>query len=230
MSASSHAFKEAVYEQFARIAKALSSPRRIELLDLLAQCSRTVEGLAQCTGMSTANTSQHLQVLRAAGLVEHEKQGVFVWYRLADLTVAEFLLTLRRLASERLAEVERILHQFVPDREPLQAVTREALTARVRRGDVVVLDVRPLEEYQAGHLPGALSIPLDELERRLGELPRDREVVAYCRGPYCLLAVEAAALLREHGFAAMRLDAGVQEWRAQGFALETGGPAAAASN
>jgi rhodanese-related sulfurtransferase/DNA-binding transcriptional ArsR family regulator len=219
MSASSHAFKEAVYEQFARIAKALSSPRRIELLDLLAQCSRTVEGLAQ-----------HLQVLRAAGLVEHEKQGVFVWYRLADLTVAEFLLTLRRLASERLAEVERILHQFVPDREPLQAVTREALTARVRRGDVVVLDVRPLEEYQAGHLPGALSIPLDELERRLGELPRDREVVAYCRGPYCLLAVEAAALLREHGFAAMRLDAGVQEWRAQGFALETGGPAAAASN
>src|SRR5262245_21879785 len=139
MSASRRAFKDAVYEQFARIAKALSSPRRIELLDLLGQCPRTVEGLAQYTGMSLANTSQHLQILRAAGLVESEKQGIFVTYRLPDLTVAEFLLTLGRLASARLAEVERILNQFVTSTEPLEGVDRDALITRVRRGDVVVL-------------------------------------------------------------------------------------------
>lgn len=220
MTSKNRAFKDALNEQFARIAKAVASPRRIELLDALAQCSRTVESLANQAGMSVANTSQHLQILRAAGLAESEKEGTFVSYRLADTQVADFLLALRRLATSRLGDVDRIVQKFVSgDSHPLEPVDRETLLTRVQQGAVVLLDVRPLEEYRAGHIPGAHSMPMAELEQRLTELPGDRQIVAYCRGPYCLWALEAVKILRARGFTARRLEDGVQEWRAHGFGL-----------
>jgi len=218
MTSKHRAFKNALNEQFARIAKALASPRRIELLDALAQCPRTVESLANQAGMSVANTSQHLQILRAAGLAESEKEGIFVSYRLADTQVADFLLELRRLATSRLGDVARIVQKFVSgDNHPLESVDRETLLTRVQQGAVVLLDVRPLEEYRAGHIPGARSMPMAELEQRLTELPGDRQIVAYCRGPYCLWALEAVTILRAKGFTARRLEDGVQEWRARGL-------------
>ncbi len=210
-------FKTAIYEQFARIGKAISNPSRLELLDLLCQGPRTVERLAKEAGLGLANTSQHLKVLRAARLVEAEKEGLFVTYRLADRAVCEFFQTLRRLAESRLAEVGEIARSFLEGREGMEPVDRQALLARVRNGEVTVLDVRPVEEYRAGHIPGALSIPLRELERRLSELPPGREIVAYCRGPYCVLAVEAVELLRARGFEAVRMEDGIQDLRAQGF-------------
>lgn len=222
---SSRRFKNAIYEQFARIGKAVSSPRRLELLDLLCQGPRTVEELAKQAGLSFANASRHLQVLRAARLIEAEKEGLYVTYRLADDQVCQFFGSLRRLAETRLAEVERVTRDYLEARNLLEPVDRRALIERVRQGEVTVLDVRPAEEYCAGHLPGALSVPLSELEERLAELPRDRGIVAYCRGPYCVLAVEAVERLRAHGFDAVRLEDGVPEWRAQGFEVEIGAPA-----
>ncbi len=215
-------FKDAVYQQFGRIGKALASPRRLELLDLLCQSPRTVETLARAVDQSAANTSQHLQVLRAARLVEAEKKGVHVEYRLADETVCEFYRSLRVLAESRLAEVEHVAREFLEERGAMEPVDRKALTERVLRGEVTVLDVRPPEEYRAGHIPNAVSVPLGELERRLGELPRDREIVAYCRGPYCVLAVEAVKLLRARGFKAARLEHGVPDWRALGHPVASG--------
>lgn len=215
-------FKNSIYEQFARIGKALSSPKRLELLDLLCQGKRTVEVLAKETGMSIANTSQHLQVLRAARLAEADKEGLFVTYRLADQAVCEFFLSMRVLAETRLAEVERIARRFLEGREGMEPVDRDALRQRVREGAVMVLDVRPVEEYLAGHIRGAISIPLKELERRLSSLPRDQEIVAYCRGPYCVLAVQAVEMLRARGFQAVRLEDGVQDWRARGFPVAVG--------
>ncbi|MDH4230390.1 MAG: metalloregulator ArsR/SmtB family transcription factor, partial [Nitrospirota bacterium] len=183
-------FKDAIYEQFARLGKAVSSPRRLELLDLLCQGPRTVEVLAGEAGLSVANTSQHLQLLRASRLVETEKRGQYVTYRVADAAVCDLFFAMRNLAGRRLAEVEWITSDFLAGRqadlEDLEPVDREALIARVREGSVTVLDVRPVEEYTAGHIRGALSVPLDELEARLAELPRTREIVAYCRGPYCV--------------------------------------------
>lgn len=220
MTSKHRAFKNSLNEQFARVAKALASPRRIELLDALAQCPRTVESLANHAGMSVANTSQHLQILRAAGLAESEKEGTFVSYRLADPQVADFLLALRRLATARLGDVDRIVQKFVSeDSHPLESVDRETLLTRVQQGAVVLLDVRPLEEYRAGHIPGARSMPMAELEQRLTELPGDRQIVAYCRGPYCLWALEAVNILRAKGFTARRLEDGVQEWRARGLGI-----------
>jgi rhodanese-related sulfurtransferase len=216
-------FKIAIYEQFARIGKAISNPSRLELLDLLCQGPRTVESLANEAGLGLANTSQHLKALRGARLVEAEKAGLFVTYRLADEQVCHFFRSLRLLAETRLAEIREITRQFVESRQGLQAVGREQLLAKVRDGAVTVLDVRPPEEFRAGHLPGALSIPLKELERRLSELPHDREIVAYCRGPYCVLAMEAVDILRERGFAAFRLEDGVRDWQAKGFPVEVGG-------
>jgi len=213
-------FKDAIYEQLARIGKTVSSPRRLELLDLLCQTPRTVEALAREANQSIANTSQHLQVLRAARLVEAEKKGLFVTYRLADPAVGEFFRSLRLLAESRLAEIEQVTRDYLKGRSGMEGVDREALLERVRRGEVVVLDVRPSEEYQAGHIPGALSVPLKELESRLEGLPADREIVAYCRGPYCLLAVEAVERLRARGFKATRLDESVSDWRARGFEVE----------
>jgi len=213
-------FKDAIYEQLARIGKTVSSPRRLELLDLLCQAPRTVEALAKQANQSIANTSQHLQVLRAARLVEAEKKGLFVTYRLADPAVGEFFRSLRLLAESRLAEIEQVTRDYLKGRSGMEGVDREALLERVRRGEVVVLDVRPSEEYQAGHIPGALSVPLKELESRLEGLPADQEIVAYCRGPYCMLAVEAVERLRARGFKATRLDESVSDWRARGFEVE----------
>jgi rhodanese-related sulfurtransferase len=215
-------FKDAVYEQFARIGKAASSPKRLELLELLCQCERTVEALAAETGMSVANTSQHLHVLRAARLVEAEKEGLHVKYRLADEAVCEFFRNMRLLAERRLAEIHEITRQFLEGREGLEPVDRDSLLERVREGEVTVLDVRPVEEHRAGHIPGAISIPLKELENRLSELPRGQEIVAYCRGPYCVLAIRAVEMLREKGFRAVRLEDGVQDWRARGLPVALG--------
>ena len=217
-------FKTAIYEQFARVGKAISNPARLELLDLLCQGPRTVEALAKEANLGVANTSQHLKVLRAARLVEAEKQGLFVTYRLADEEVCQLFRAVRSLGESRLAEVREITRKFLEGHQGMEPVDRQALLDRVRNGEVTVLDVRPPEEYQAGHLPGALSVPLRELERRLSELPRDREVVAYCRGPYCVLAVEAVRILRAGGFQAIRLEEGVPDLRAQGFVVEVGPP------
>ncbi len=217
-------FKTAIYEQLARIGKSVSSPGRLELLDLLSQGPRTVEMLAHQTGQSVANTSHHLQVLRRARLVEAEKTGLYVTYRLADTAVSVFFLDLRRLAESRLAEVEQITRQYLEARGALESVGSDELLRRVRHGDVTILDVRPREEYRAGHVPGALSVPLSELKQRLAELPKDREVVAYCRGPYCVMAIEAVELLRKRGFLAYRMEQGVTDWRARGWRVETGEP------
>jgi rhodanese-related sulfurtransferase len=221
MKSPGRTYKDSIYEQLARIGKAVASARRLELLDLLAQGPRTVEVLAREAGLGVANTSQHLGALRAAELVTSERHGLFVTYRLASGEVAAFFRALRQLAESRLAEIERLTRDFLDARGVLEPVDREALLDRVRRGEVTVLDVRPTEEYGAGHIPGALSVPLAELEQRLAELPRDQEIVAYCRGPYCVLAVEAVRLLREHGFRAVRLEDGIPDWRARGFDVAT---------
>lgn len=213
------AFKDAIYEQFARIGKAVSSPRRLELLDLLCQGPRTVEALAKESGLTAANASQHLQVLRSSRLVETEKEGLYVTCRLADPAVCEFFRAMRVLAESRLAEVEQIKRQFLEGREGMEPVAREALLKLVRQGAVTVLDVRPADEFKAGHLAGALSVPLKELKLRLSELPRGQEIVAYCRGPYCVLSVEAVGLLRAEGFQAIRIEEGIQDFRAMGFPI-----------
>jgi len=222
MKTPNRAFKDAIFEQFARIGKSVSSPKRLELLDLLCQGERTVEVLAKESGLTIANTSQHLQVLRAARLVEAEKEGLFVIYRLADQAVCEFFRAMRVLAESRLAEVEQIKRRFLEGREGMEPVDREALLKLVHEGAVTVLDVRPVEEYNAGHIPGALSIPLKELTLHLTELPHDQEIVAYCRGPYCVLSIEAVEMLRAKGFHAVRLEEGIQDLRAMGFPIAEG--------
>ena len=214
------AAKTALFDEFARVAKALASGRRIELVDVLANGERTVEALAGEVGLSVANTSQHLQILRQAGLVGSRRQGTSVHYRLAGPEIFELWRTLRTLAASRLAEVERLAVAYLGGRDDLEPVTREELARRLEDGDdLVVLDVRPAAEYAAGHLPGAVSIPVGELRRRLAELPADREVVAYCRGPYCAFAHEAVELLRDEGFAARRLEDGLPEWQAARLAV-----------
>ena len=215
---------DALYEQLARIGKAMAAPRRLELLDLLGQAPRTVEALAKQTAMSVANTSQHLQVLRAAGLVESEKDGLFVTYRSGSPEVTELFLRLRTLAEVRLADVARVKRQFFATEDDLHAVNGKELLHLLRRGKVVLLDVRPSEEYEAGHVAGAISIPHDQLKRRLAELPKSREIVAYCRGPYCVFAVEAVKLLRARGFKATRMEDGVPDWRARGLPIERPAP------
>jgi rhodanese-related sulfurtransferase len=212
--------KAALFDGFARVGKALASGRRIELLDVLANGERSVEVLAGEAGLSVANASQHLQVLRQAGLVASRREGTSVHYRLAGPEVFELWRALRTLAASRLAEVERLAAAYLGDRDGLEPVTRQELARRLRDGDdLVVLDVRPAAEHAAGHLPGAVSIPLSELRERLAELPRDREVVAYCRGPFCAFAHEAVAVLRDEGFSARRLEDGLPEWRAAGLAV-----------
>lgn len=214
------AFKNAIYAHLARIGKAAASPRRLELLDLLGQGPRSVEALAQETSQSVANVSQHLQVLRAARLVDAKKDGLYVTYRLADEGVAKFFLTLRELAESRIEEIAQVTQSFFEARDALEPVDRHALVERVRSGEVTVLDVRPAEEFHAGHIPGAVSIPVAELKRRLASLPKYREVVAYCRGPYCVFAIDAVKVLRDNGFKAVRMDEGVLEWKARGLPIE----------
>jgi rhodanese-related sulfurtransferase len=214
--------KTALFDGFAKAAKGLASGRRLELLDVLANGERTVDALASEVALSVANTSQHLQVLRQAGLVTGRRQGTSVHYRLAGPEVLELWQALRTLAATRLAEVERLAAAYLGARDALEPVTREELTRRLEVGDdLVVLDVRPAAEHAAGHVPGAVSIPVSELRRRLAELPRDREIVAYCRGPYCAFAHEAVELLRSEGFAARRLEDGLPEWQAAGLAVTT---------
>lgn len=214
--------KRMLNEQFARLGKALAHPRRIELLDLLAQGERSVDALAAATGMGVTNTSAQLQVLRRSRLVETRKEGTRVYYRLADDEVGRFLGTFRELARARLSEVDQIMRDYFEARDEFEPVGRVDLERRARQGDVVVLDVRPELEYAAGHIPGAISIPLDQLAVRLAELPVDAEIVAYCRGPYCVLAPEAVTLLRGAGRRARRLEDGVSEWRQAGLPVAVG--------
>jgi rhodanese-related sulfurtransferase len=216
----SRQFKDAIYEQFARLGKAVSAPKRIELLDLLCQSPRTVEALAEQAAISVANASQHLKILRAARLVDAEKKGLYVVYRPADHEVARFIVALRELASDRLAEVDRITHDYLEARGALAAVGGKELLRRVRNGEVTILDVRPAEEYRAGHIPDAISIPIDELKSRLDELPKKREIVVYCRGPYCVMALDAVELLRKKGFKVQRMEQGIADWRAHGWRVE----------
>jgi len=221
MSNPKRRFKDAIYEQFSRLGKAVSSPKRLELLDVLCQGERTVEGLAREAGLSIANASQHLQVLRAARLVEAEKSGLYVTYRIADPAVCELFRSMRVLAEARLAEVTQIARRFFEGIDGFEPVDREGLLERVSEGAATVIDVRPAEEYRAGHIAGAVSIPLPELKRRLAELPKDRDIVAYCRGPYCVLAAEAVQVLRAEGFRAVRLEDGVQDWQARGLPVSS---------
>lgn len=212
----------AVYEQIARIGQATASPSRLELLDLLSQGARTVEALARQTGQSVATTSHHLQVLRRARLVEARKAGLYVTCQLADTHVGEFFLHMRRLAESRLTEVQHVTRQYLEERGALEPVDNDELVRRVRAGEVTLIDVRPREEYVAGHIPGAISLPLGELGTGLRRLPKRRDVVAYCRGPYCVMALDAVDLLRRKGFRAHRMEHGVPDWRAQGWRIETG--------
>jgi rhodanese-related sulfurtransferase len=214
--------KAAIYEQIARIGQATASPSRLELLDLLSQGGRTVEALAHQTGQSIATTSHHLQVLRRARLVEAHKAGLYVTYRLADPQVGEFFLSLRSLAESRLAEVQHVTRQYLEQRGALEPVDNDELARRVRGGEVTLIDVRPREEYVAAHIPGAISVPLADLGKRLGEFQKRRDIVAYCRGPYCVMALDAVDLLRRKGFRAHRMEHGVPEWRAQGWRVDTG--------
>lgn len=215
-------FKDRLYGEFATIGKALASPHRLELLDLLGQGERSVDELAHEAGLSLANASAHLQVLRQARLVESDKRGLQVVYRLGAPEVFQLWRTMRDLGTARLAEVDRLVETYIADRASLDAVDIDQLRALLAEGGVTLLDVRPTLEYRQGHIPGARSVPVDELERRLAELPRDREVVAYCRGPYCVYADEAAEVLQRHGFTVRRLEEGFPEWRAAGLPVEAG--------
>ena len=214
--------KDGLYDQFARIGKAVAHPKRIEVLDLLCQGERSVEVLAQAAGLSVTNASAHLKVLREARLVETRREGTRIYYRLASDAVCELFVSVRDLAAERYAEVEMLVRDYFEARDQLEPVTRDELLSRADDGDIVVLDVRPHEEYTAGHIPGAISVPLAELETRLAGLPTDAQIVAYCRGPYCVLAPQALGLLRQYGFNARRLQDGLPEWRRAGLPVEVG--------
>lgn len=213
-------FKDSSYENFARIGKAFAAPKRLELLDLLCQGPRTVEALAQEADLSIANASQHLRHLRAARLVESEKSGQFVEYRLASEEVAHVFVALRTLAEARLLEMDQVAREYLRGRKAFEPVESAELLRRASAGEVVVIDVRPESEYDAGHLVGALSIPVDELPERLAEVPCGREIVAYCRGPYCVMALDAVETLRKAGFCAHRLEFGVPDFLVRGAPVE----------
>jgi rhodanese-related sulfurtransferase/DNA-binding transcriptional ArsR family regulator len=213
-------FKDQLYDQFARIGKVLANPHRLELLDLLAQGERLVDDLAHEAEMELANASQHLQALRRARLVEVRRAGTAIYYRLADPRVVRLSRALREVAETRLAEIDRLTRIYLTDRDHLEAIDAATLVRRLRDEDVVLIDVRPPEEYRAGHLPGARSVPVAELAERLDELPRDRAIVAYCRGPYCVFADEAVTLLQARGYRAARLVEGLPEWQEAGLPVE----------
>jgi ArsR family transcriptional regulator len=214
--------KLALFAQFAAVAKSLAHAHRLELLEQLAQGERSVEVLAQRTGLSIANASQHLQQMRRVGIVAARRDGKFVFYTLADNAVLELLAALRRIAERNIAEVDRVIRSYFNDRDSLEPVSRETLLELARAGTVIVLDVRPPDEFALGHLPGAVNIPLPELEVRLADFDPAQELVAYCRGPYCVLSYEAVAALRARGFKARRLEDGLPEWRAAGLPVVTG--------
>jgi rhodanese-related sulfurtransferase/DNA-binding transcriptional ArsR family regulator len=212
--------KNLLYEQVSRVSKALASPKRLELIELLCQCEKSVETLARESAMSVKLASAHLRALRAGRLVETRKDGKYVLYRLADPSVADLWVLLRGVAEERLLDLQVALRSLMEARANLVGVDRKSILRRAQRGDVIVIDVRPQEEFAAGHLPFARSLPLTELKKRLKQLPTDKPVVAYCRGPFCMMAQDAVALLQKHGYRAQQLEDGVAEWRARGLPIE----------
>lgn len=216
-------FKDELYEQFARIGKAFSSPKRLEMLDLLAQTERSVEALAEAMDMSVANTSRHLQMLRKERLVRRRKDGTYVYYALASPDVHRAWKAVRTLAEARLPAVKETVRRYLTDRDRLDAITADKLEERLESDETLVLDVRPAEEYRAGHIPGARSVPVDQLEERLDELPEGQEIVAYCRGPYCVYSDDAVRRLQENGLEARRLEEGIVDWVADGRPVADGG-------
>lgn len=220
--ASHRRFKDPLYWHFARIGHAVASPRRIELLDLLSQGEKTVEMLASQSNTPVKNTSAHLRVLRRARLVDTRRDGTYIYYRLVGDDVLRFVRELQTLARSRLAEVEQMTRLYIDGRDELEPVSLDDLRRRIRAGDVTVIDVRPEEEFRSGHIPGALSIPVTQLERRLAEIPKRREVVAYCRGPYCVYSLEAVGILRKHGYRARRAREGLADWKAKAMRMPFG--------
>jgi rhodanese-related sulfurtransferase/DNA-binding transcriptional ArsR family regulator len=214
--------KRALFAQFAAVAKAVAHPHRLELLEQIAQGERSVERLAERVGLSIANASQHLQQMRRAGLLVARRNGKYVLYSLSDDSVLDLEAALRRIAERNIAEVERVVRSYFHDRDALEPVSRAELFERLRAGLATALDVRPEDEFTLGHVPGAINIPLSELERRLAELDPDQEIVAYCRGAYCVLSYEAVAKLRTRGFKARRMEDGLPEWRAAGLPVSSG--------
>ena len=212
--------KQTLFSQFAAVAKALGNPQRLELIEQLAQGPRGVDALATKLGLPIANVSQHLQTMRRAGLVTSERDGKFVNYRLADESVLSAFAAVRLVAERHSAEVERVVRGWFYRRDDMEPVAREDLAARIDQGLVTVIDVRPADEFALGHLPGAINMPLLELDRHLPALPTDREIVAYCRGPWCVMSFEAVAELRRHGFNARRLEDGLPEWKAAGLTVD----------
>jgi len=221
----SREFKDQLHGQFARIGRALGSPKRLEILDLLAQGEKAVEVIAGQTALTIKNASAHLRELRNARLVETRREGTYVFYRLAGDRVFHVLREIQALARERLAEVDQVARLYLENRDELEPCDAEELRRRMQVGEVTILDVRPEDEYRSGHIPGAISIPPQELERRMADLPRDREVIAYCRGPYCVYAADAVEALRKAGLRARRLEEGLPDWKARGFPVETGASA-----
>ena len=214
--------KKRLYEQLARVAKALAQPGRLELLEALGQGQRSVDGLATASGMSVANTSHHLQILRDGGLVTSRRDGLQIIYSLSDPDIPKLMSCMRNVAERQMAEVERIVRENFDSRDGLTPVKREELIKLVRKGEAMVIDVRPETEYAAGHIPGAVNVPLDVLPKRLKTLPKDQEIVAYCRGPYCMFALEAVTALRKKGYRARRLEEGFPEWKAGHLPVEEG--------
>ncbi|MBW7475886.1 metalloregulator ArsR/SmtB family transcription factor [Paenibacillus oenotherae] len=206
-------WKDQLYQEFARIGKCLSSPKRLELIDLLAQGPKAVEQLAKLTGMSVANVSQHLQTLHESRLVRSHKRGNFVIYDIAEPSVAEFMISLHRLSEKQLVEIQKLKSEILHHSVNMEPIAMEELLVRMDRGEVVLLDVRPEDEYAMGHIPGAISVPMEELEQHLTSLPADKEIVAYCRGPYCLMSAQAVEILKSKGIKAARLEEGVHEWK-----------------
>lgn len=213
-------FKQRIFEQFAKVGKALSSANRLEILEFLAQGEKSVENITALTGLSFANTSQHLQQLRHAGIVVARKDGQRVFYSLADEGVIDLLNTLRAIAEKNLAEVDHLINSYLKVKDGLEPVEAEDLLERVKEGLVIVLDVRPPDEYESGHIPGAINVPMKELEKQIKKLDNKKEIVAYCRGPYCVLSYDAVANLRGKGFKARRLKDGMPEWKRAGLPVE----------
>ena len=214
--------KKALYGHLARVAKALASPGRLELLEILAQGERSVDALAQASHMSVANTSHHLQTLRAGGLVQSRREGLQVIYSLSDLEIPKLLASIGRVAQRQVAEVESIVRENFDQRDGFTPVKRDELLRLLKQGDAMVIDVRPASEFRAGHIAGAVNIPIDFLPQRLKTLPQDQEIIAYCRGPYCLFAIEAIQQIRLHGLNARRLEEGFPEWKAERLPVEKG--------
>lgn len=213
-------FKDMVFEQFAKIAQSFSAPKRLEIIEILSQGERDVDSLSKQVSMTIANTSRHLQILKNARLVETRREGVRIFYRIADEDVVNCWLRLQSLAEKRSAELKETARAFFDERDNMEPIAKEELLNRIQNNDTIVIDVRPYAEYQSGHIPGSISIPLPELKNRLNEIPKDREVVAYCRGPYCVLSVEAMSILRDAGYQSVRLKEGLPEWKAAGLPVE----------